>query len=329
MPYRILRQESLQDGVRRVASEQVGRALFELADPRVDLHDTIYVVRRRCKKVRALLRLVRSGLGRTFRLENARFRDAGCLLAVARDAEAMVRMYEDLTARYAPALEATAVDRLRGALSARRQGRDDDRADVYARLAAFQVAMREAHAAIPGWTLRGDDSGIVRDGIERSYRRGRVAVGGTEPPGADALHAWRKRVKDHRAHVRLLAGCWKSVLGPRADGLRALSDLLGEDHDLAVLRAVLTREPASVGTGPEIALTLQLIDARRAILSRRIAPLGAFLYRRKPSALGKRLKDRWTWWHARRRGAARVGVVVRFDHRVSGGGPQAGRRSVR
>lgn len=329
MPYRILRQESLQDGVRRIASEQVGRALSELADPRIDLQTTIYVVRRRCKKVRALLRLVRSGLGRTFRIENARFRSAGRLLSAARDAEASVRTYEDLTARYAPALESASVERLREALASRHQGRHDDRTDVYARLAAFEVALREARDAIPGWTIAGKDARIVREGLERSYGRGRVAFAGAEPAETDALHRWRRRVKDHRAHVRLLAGCWKTVLAPRAEGLRALSDLLGEDHDLAVLRTVLLDETGAVGTGPEVTLAVELIDARRASLAARIVPLGAFLYRRKPTALGRRLKDRWTWWHRGSARAARVGTVVRFHHRAAGYDPRSDRWSVR
>lgn len=329
MPYRILRQESLQDGVRRIASEQVGRALAELADPRVDLQTTVYVVRRRCKKVRALLRLVRTGLGRTYHVENARFQSAGRLLAAARDAEASVRTYEDLTARYAPALEIASVERLRGALAARHQGRDDDRTDVYARLAAFEVAMREARAAIPGWTLSGNDARIVRAGLERSYGLGRTAFAGAAPAATDALHRWRKRVKDHRAQVRLLAGCWKAVLDPRAGGLGALSDLLGEDHDLAVLRGVLLDEPGTVGAGPEVTLAVELIDARRAALAARIVPLGAFLYRRKKSALGKRLRDRWTWWHRGSARAARVGTVVRFHHRAAGNDPRGGRWSAR
>jgi CHAD domain-containing protein len=76
-----------------------------------------------------------------------------------------------------------------------------------------------------------------------SYRRGRQAF--TRARGTremEDLHAWRKRVKDLWYHERLLAStCGPTVRGHAKD-LDRLSDLLGDDHDLAVLR----QEPAPV-----------------------------------------------------------------------------------
>ena len=55
------------------------------------------------------------------------------------------------------------------------------------------------------------------------------------------LHDWRKRVKDLWYHERLLAPtCGPTVRG-HAKELDRLSDLLGDDHDLALLRHELTR----------------------------------------------------------------------------------------
>src|ERR1700733_10637342 len=71
-------------------------------------------------------------------------------------------------------------------------------------------------------------------------RRGRQAF--TRARGTremEDLHAWRKRVKDLWYHERLLAStCGPTVRGHAKD-LDRLSELLGDDHDLAVLRQEL------------------------------------------------------------------------------------------
>ncbi|MEZ4569166.1 MAG: hypothetical protein R2849_02320 [Thermomicrobiales bacterium] len=62
MAYRLEPDEALDVGVRRIATEQVEKALAELDDSDLDRHATVHQVRKRCKKIRGLLRLVRPGL---------------------------------------------------------------------------------------------------------------------------------------------------------------------------------------------------------------------------------------------------------------------------
>ena len=53
---------SLSAGVRRIARGQVEEAIAELDDPALEAGDAIHQVRKRCKKLRGLVRLVRPGL---------------------------------------------------------------------------------------------------------------------------------------------------------------------------------------------------------------------------------------------------------------------------
>ena len=78
MAFRFKAEESVAKGIERMARGQIEKALEGLtgqngAAPEEVVHD----VRKRFKKVRALLRLARGGLGRKLvDRENARFRDA-------------------------------------------------------------------------------------------------------------------------------------------------------------------------------------------------------------------------------------------------------------
>jgi len=87
MAPRLKPDEALAKGVRRIAKRQFDKALDGLtglsgADPEEVVHDA----RKRFKRVRALVRLARSGLGRKVAdRADARLRDAGRPLSEVRE----------------------------------------------------------------------------------------------------------------------------------------------------------------------------------------------------------------------------------------------------
>ena len=58
MSYSIQPGERLIDGLRRIAVEQLDRAIDEVDDATIDRNVVVHQVRKRCKKIRAMLRLV-------------------------------------------------------------------------------------------------------------------------------------------------------------------------------------------------------------------------------------------------------------------------------
>src|SRR5438445_3587110 len=90
--------ESVEAGVRRIVDEQLQDALDELrgADPR-KADAAVHAARKRFKRIRSLVRLVRTGLGQAvYHRENACFRDAGGSLAEVRDAAVLVQTLDQL-----------------------------------------------------------------------------------------------------------------------------------------------------------------------------------------------------------------------------------------
>jgi hypothetical protein len=64
MSYRIDPDRPIRKNLRRLAGRQLDRALATLAEPGdLGLEGTVHDVRKRCTKVRGLIRLVRPGLG--------------------------------------------------------------------------------------------------------------------------------------------------------------------------------------------------------------------------------------------------------------------------
>jgi hypothetical protein len=63
MSYRLHFNESLADGVPRIAREQLERAVAQLTAGDAAAADAVHEVRKRCKKIRGLLRLTRGSFG--------------------------------------------------------------------------------------------------------------------------------------------------------------------------------------------------------------------------------------------------------------------------
>jgi CHAD domain-containing protein len=276
--------------LRRIARAQVDRAISEL-----DLDDpdeAVHQIRKRSKKLRALLRLVRPAAGELYSAENPRIRDLARELSSAREDAAAVGTLGGLAGTSDHALPEDVVTAvLEGMARA-----DDDGADAGEALERARVELVDLRTRIEtDWTLpkgtRGADA--VVPGLRRSYARGRDAFeAALDDPSTEALHAWRKRVKDHGYHCRLLRPVWPQVMQARASALDDLAELLGDDHDLAVLRADLATDPDRFGGEVVVGTATALLDRRRATLQRDATNLGRRVYADRPKAIGRRV-TRW------------------------------------
>jgi CHAD domain-containing protein len=145
---------------------------------------------------------------------------------------------------------------------------------------------------IDDWQLRQGGWMALEDGVLRAYGRGRRAfVLAQQEPSLENLHAWRKRVKDLWYHQRLLAPvCGPAIRGQAKDAHR-LADVLGDDHDLGVLRDMLAAGHLDVAV--DLTAVIALIDHRRAELQAEAIHMGERVYVEKPKAFRRRMQRSW------------------------------------
>jgi CHAD domain-containing protein len=149
-----------------------------------------------------------------------------------------------------------------------------------------------ARARLADWPLERDDFEALRPGLERMYRRGKRDFRAVrEEPSVEGLHEWRKRAKELWYHHSLLGSLWKPVMDAVGDEAHELSDLLGDDHDLAVL---LAWARANADPAPEL---VEAVEERRAELQHDALELGARLYADRRKDFIRRLEQ---WWEAAR-----------------------------
>ena len=249
MDYELTPDEPLHSGVRRVAYEQIDAALGGLGDPQADgVEETVHDVRKRCKKLRGLVRLVRPALGDEYQQANKLFRDAARQLSALRDDQALLETFDDLVAAHADHLPDGGLGALRATLAARAEAAGAAAHADDGRLRRATDLLQRARERVESWPV-GDDPAPLEGGLAKTYRRGRRALDATAAcPTDEELHELRKRAKYTWYHVRLLTPAAPSVLDPLASRLHDLSDALGDDHDLAVLDRTAGRPTR--GRGP-------------------------------------------------------------------------------
>jgi len=287
--YRLRVGEPLPGGIARIARGRIDHAIDELGGKTdSSSEEAVHEARKDMKKLRALVRLVRPELGNdVYRRENVCYRDAGKELAGVRDADVMLATLAGLESRYPDELGAKTVGDLRQSVEAHKL-----RTAAGARApAAAQVVeiLTSARRRVGRWPLGTEGFEALAGGLERIYRRGRRDFrAANREPTTQNLHEWRKRVKDLWYHLSILKVAWPPVMEALADEAHALSERIGDDHDLAVLLEWAEEHaPDSAGALAEPVMR------RRAELQGEAFEIGARLYADKPGAFIRRLER---WW---------------------------------
>ncbi len=304
MPYRLDSRESVEQGLRRCAREQLDGAIRELTEGvQADPLEAVHSARKALKKERSLLRLVRGALEPAERRrENHALRHSARRLSAARDAEVMIQALNDLSERYAGQVPERTFTAIRKQLTAER---DPARASLLDSGLAAEVAdeLKAVRGRIDEWRSRSGGWGAIKSGLDQSYRRGRRGLERAQTESSvENLHEWRKRTKDLWYHLRLLTPTSPGIVGGQAKDAHRLGDVLGDDHDLAVLRDRLEETTGSI-TG-DLDPVFGLIDHRREQLQEEALLLGRRLYAEKPNAFGRRVHRYWKAWRRDARAAA-------------------------
>ena len=293
MAYQLGDGETAERALRRSAREELDRAIAELSDGvKEDPVTAVHDARKALKKERSLLRLARGAMpSRQRRRENAALRDAARGLSGARDAAVLIATLDQLSERFTGQLPASTFDAIRQHLESERGGESDGVAGSTFAAGALHE-LQTMRLRVDDWEFSGSGWDAIDRGLRRSYRRGRKAFGNARKSrSSEDLHAWRKRVKDLWYQERLLApSCGPAVRGQAKDAHR-VADLLGDDHDLSLLREALTG--SSMPVPVDVDAVVELIDHRRTELRTEAIRIGKRIYAEPPKAFRRRMRRSW------------------------------------
>jgi CHAD domain-containing protein len=294
MAYRFEADESVEDAILRCAREQLDHAVGELSEGiGDDPVGAVHSARKAVKKERSLLRLARGAMSRKQRRrENHALRDAARGLSGARDADVMIETITQLSERFAGQLPESAFGAVADQLKRDRDARRDDRPTGSALDTRAVQELGAVRLRIDDWQLTHGGWSAIESGLLRSYRQGRRGFARAQrDPSLEDLHAWRKRVKDLWYQERLIGPICGPAIRGQAKDAHQLADLLGDDHDLGVLRQTLTRDHVAIAV--DLDAVVGLIDYRREELQNEAIHIGQRVYAEKPKAFRRRIRRSW------------------------------------
>jgi CHAD domain-containing protein len=290
MPFRFKKKESVAKGVRRLCHERVDDALTRLGN---GAHiDTVHGVRKEIKKLRSVLRLTRGEIRKkTYRRYNDTLHDAADLLTASRDAQVHLHAFDDLTKHFRHKLPARPFPEIRKALL---QNCRSEEKHLGHSVPPLKGILCDSKGDLNQLKLKSRGWKAIAPGLKKIYCRGRESFKtARRDPSPENLHEWRKRVKDLWYELRLLWPANPRNLGDRSDYLEKLGKLLGDDHDLFMLKAFAERnfrQPKNKQRFDE------LIFSRQKKLRSRALKLGRRFYREKPNHFCERIGDYWENW---------------------------------
>lgn len=297
MSFHFQQKEAIERGVHRIARAQIDQILVDLGGRRRQSRDkAIHESRKRLKRLRALLRLLRDGMGRAARRKaNGIYRDAGRSLSASRDAKVIVDALDGLLEHSAGRIEARAVAPFRARLLARHRAaqREHRRQGVQ----GLAQSLRKTKQVFSALKLKQKGFASLRGGLKHTFCLGRKAFEtALYDRDSEKLHAWRKRVKDLLHQIELLTPIWPDVLEQLGEKIHALADCLGEDHDLALLRRMLIDSADPAAVPDERDALIGAIDSRRSELQQAAMQLGLRVYGEKPAIFIERMENYWNAW---------------------------------
>jgi CHAD domain-containing protein len=304
--FRLLGGEPLGAGIKRLSLEAIDEAVAVFYDGEDVFGEAVHTSRKATKRIRALLRLVRSELGeQIYRYENAAMRDTSRLLSEVRTSAVLVNAARDIRDIYAPILASGTFDETVERLTGQRdriEQRVMEDPDVVPRVVSNLERARQRYGSWPADANARSVYGVgirhvyraIGPGLAKTHSRGRAEmVSAYRKPSPMAFHQWRKRAKYLKHQMEILTPLWPEVMIGMTLTLDRIAEVLGQDRDLAELLETLATRRDICPNPLERSLMSALAEQRRSDLQTAARILGRRIYAERPEAFSARLGAYW------------------------------------
>ncbi|MEZ5854754.1 MAG: CHAD domain-containing protein [Hyphomicrobiaceae bacterium] len=302
MAYKFRLKEPLKPGIHRIAGEQFDSILKAPpidadADARARwIHET----RKSLKRLRALLRLVHSGLDTPLRrAENAELRRIGHLLSPMRDRHVLHTTIQNVSTVAKDPDLARACAWFRRNLKTHPDAESPAKTDQTnlsdeARISSAATGLEDARERFRKLPVTGVFIDVISEGLVKSHKVGQRALSiATKTESDEALHDLRKALQTFWRHSKLVQLAWPEIAAIRIETARQVSQILGDAQDLAVLAAAARSFAKLPRDEDHLKLLTSVCRQRQKHLCAMAFPLANRLLAMPSSAIGEEFAQCW------------------------------------
>ncbi|MDP2424182.1 MAG: CHAD domain-containing protein [Bacteroidales bacterium] len=286
--------DSFEDGLRRLATGYNSLA-SDYLQRQGRVHENIHQARLCFKRMRSMLRLLRSSMGtEIYHFENGFYRDMARSLSFARDITANYEAASGFISKRRSATTNLWIKKYMFDLQRKRASimKEFDAQHVQATLIAqLAEGLQRSHL----WNFSEEPSVIIYKGIFRSYTSGQQGYRQSQLTLNDHdFHEWRKDVKYLWYLLQPFVPLWPAVINDQISELKKLSTYLGAHHDLVLLENAI---PVYEQHAAKMPMSLKRsINERKRKLSAMALQQGALFYAGSAKDFADRISRYWETW---------------------------------
>ncbi len=280
------------DSIHRIGLSQIDRALMVLT-PQEGGEPGVHQARRSFKRFRALMHFAKPGFSkRDFKEFNQRVREIASRFSTTRDRQVMTETLIKIEASAEAKAARQAAQRAKQLLQ--EKGDESQRQMDETKLALAIEDLHRLRLDFEKVNITLESFADLTKGMCTVYRGCRIGQTTAEHSATDEdYHDWRKHVQRHWRHLQLIRRAWPGIIRVHIAEARELSQILGEDHDLAVLRYFIEANRKRLGPKSDQQALIAECIKRQAQLRRAAHVSGLRLFADKPKALMHRFSVYW------------------------------------
>jgi len=300
MSYRLENNETLSFGLKRIILERIDKSIFDISKENGVSSEDIHDSRKNFKKIRTVLRLVRSKLGiDLYQSENSFYRDAGRTLSALRDSTVLIFTFDKLIKNLDYDYEKLDFSSFKDFLVNRHEQISSSTASTDGIISTLSPELILARSRIFDYPFSGDNFKLIYYDLQRIYEKGQTQmIKVLEEAIKENVHEWRKRVKDLWYSIRILSNIWSEIMSPLVDMLGKLSDILGDANDLFLLKQEILTNEDKFQSDFHTKELIVFIDKRLIDLLREAKFIGRRIYSEKSSFFAGRMKNYFEIWRS-------------------------------
>lgn len=286
-------EEELNDGIVRVAIEQLTFIKEQAKIPRsMDL--SVHEMRKAFKRLRALLRLIRFDIGKQlFLTENTRYKNMAGALSTLRDIHVIISYLAGCFEADELVIEEESFIRFINHLNKQKETEmialiENKTLDLIIKECDDQVYR------IKEYPLTQVGPHTIYKGVTHAYKKCLNKMEAAQLMLDDGmLHKLRKKVKYLYNQMLLIQAVWPDYFTHYSDALKNISELLGDDHNLAETIVIIQETPDHILKAEEKQSLIRSINNERSTINDEVWPLLGKAFTESSAAFAKRVKSYW------------------------------------
>jgi CHAD domain-containing protein len=258
------------------------------------VHDT----RKNFKKVRTVLRLIRTEIGEeNYQIEMSFYRDAGRILSDLRDSTVLIQTFDKLVLSSELEMSNFDFSVFRDFLIEKQKHIRTAKSKKSAVINSLSTDLLLARSRVFDWPLSGDEFKLIKKNLQLIYEQGKKYMYAVFSEAIkENVHEWRKRVKDLWYATRILGNIWPEMMSPLDILLGKLSDALGDANDLFLLKEKIISNQSKLKDDQHTRELINFIDRRIMDLLREARSIGRKVYSEDSKYFVGRLQNYFEIW---------------------------------